>query len=52
MKDELHALTQRLKLKDVVEYKGFMNIEAIISLFLDMYLFVQPSKTARNGDME
>ncbi len=52
MKDELFALTDQLKLKDIVEYKGFMNMEAIITFFMGMHVFVQPSKTARNGDME
>jgi colanic acid/amylovoran biosynthesis glycosyltransferase len=52
MKDELYALTEQLKLNDIIEYKGSMNMEAIIAYFRDMHLFVQPSKTARNGDME
>ena len=52
LKDKLFNLTEKLKLKDVVEYKGYMKIEDIINHFSNTHLFVQPSKTAINGDME
>lgn len=52
LEKDLHKLTADLKITDVVEYKGYMKIEKIIKYFLKMHLFVQPSKTARDGDME
>lgn len=52
LNDELRHLTTELKLDDVVEYKGYMPIESVISFFLQCHLYVQPSKTARSGDME
>ena len=52
LKDKLFNMTERLNLRDVVEYKGYMKIEDIISYFSKMHLFVQPSKTAGDGDME
>lgn len=48
----LHELTRSLGIEDVVEYKGYMKIEDIIGFFGSMHFFVQPSKTAANGDME
>lgn len=48
----LHELTQSLGIEDIVEYKGYMKIEGIIDFFKDIHFFVQPSKTAINGDME
>ncbi len=52
LKDKLFDMTERLNLNDVVEFKGYMKVEDIINYFSNMHLFVQPSKTARNGDME
>jgi colanic acid/amylovoran biosynthesis glycosyltransferase len=52
LREELFSLTEDLNLQDVVEYKGYMKIEDIMNYFLDMHVFVQPSKTAQNGDME
>ena len=52
LKDKLFNMTERLNLNDVVEYKGYMKQEDIIKIFANMNLFVQPSKTARDGDME
>jgi colanic acid/amylovoran biosynthesis glycosyltransferase len=52
LKDDLVQLAERLTLGDVVKFKGYMKIEDIIKCFLERQLFVQPSKTARDGDME
>jgi colanic acid/amylovoran biosynthesis glycosyltransferase len=52
MKDQIHTLADTLELKDVVEFKGFMSIQRITNLFSKMDFFVQPSKTAADGDME
>jgi len=52
LEKELYRLTKVLNLNDVVDYKGYMKIEEIIKYFQNMHLYVQPSKTARNGDME
>ena len=45
-------MTESLKLWDVVEFKGYMKIEDIIKMFSDTHLFMQPSKTASDGDKE
>lgn len=50
--DKIYQLAEELKLKDVFEFKGMMPIQNIISLFAKMHFFVQPSKTAADGDME
>jgi len=42
----------RLNLEQEVKFLGYRRIEEIILWFLDQHLFIQPSKTARNGDME
>ncbi|MFN6946986.1 MAG: glycosyltransferase [Cytophagaceae bacterium] len=52
LREELFSLTKRLNLQDVIEYKGYMKIEDIVKHLFDAHVFVQPSKTARNGDME
>jgi len=52
LEDKLRDLAKKLNIEDVVEFKGYMKIEDIIKYFLDMHLYVQPSKTARDGDME
>ncbi|OGZ34751.1 MAG: hypothetical protein A2174_02270 [Candidatus Portnoybacteria bacterium RBG_13_41_18] len=52
LEKDLQKLTDELKLRDVVEYKGYMKIEDVINYFSKMHFFVQPSKTARDGDME
>jgi len=52
LRDEIHSLSKTLKLNDVVEFKGSMAIDKIIEFFKTMHFFVQPSKTAKDGDME
>lgn len=52
LREDLRSLTESLGVQDVVEYKGYMSIEDVISSFMDTHVFVQPSKTALNGDME
>jgi len=52
LESELLALTDKLNLHDVVLYKGFMKLEEIIQYFLKVHLYLQPSKTATDGDME
>lgn len=52
LKDKLLNMTENLKLWDVVEFKGYMKVEDIIKMFSDTHLFLQPSKTASDGDME
>lgn len=51
-KKELQDLTDDLNIRDVLDYKGYIKIEDIIELFKYMHFFVQPSKTAKSGDME
>jgi len=52
LKEEIHSLADNLKLNDVVEFRGYLKLEKVIELFKKMHLFVQPSKTAKDGDME
>ncbi len=52
LEHDLRVMTEELCLKDVVSYKGYMKIEDIINYFLKMHFYLQPSKTASNGDME
>lgn len=52
LKNELHSLTKSLGLEGSVTYTGYMKIEEIINLFSKMHFFVQPSKTAKDGNME
>ena len=52
LEHDLKEMTETLGLQDVVAYKGYMKIEDIINYFLRMHFYLQPSKTASNGDME
>lgn len=52
LRNKLFEMTKDLDLQDEVEYKGYMKIEDIINYFQNMHLYVQPSKTASDGDME
>jgi colanic acid/amylovoran biosynthesis glycosyltransferase len=50
--DEIHALAKDLDIQDVLEFKGFMKLEDVLSLYEKSHLYVQASKTAKDGDME
>ncbi|MFH1744853.1 MAG: glycosyltransferase [bacterium] len=52
MKKELLALTDKLDINNEVDYKGYIKIEEVINIFLESHLYLQPSKTAKDGDME
>jgi len=52
LEKKICRMTRELGLENIVEYKGYMKIEDIIDFFKNMHLFVQPSKTAEDGDME
>jgi len=52
LKYKIVSLVKSLGLEDVVELKGFMSIDKILNLFKNMHFFIQPSKTAKDGDME
>lgn len=52
LESKLRAMTQKLGLNDVVSYTGYMKIEDIINYFFKMHFYLQPSKTASDGDME
>jgi colanic acid/amylovoran biosynthesis glycosyltransferase len=51
-KSALLTLKSNLGLDDFVEFGEARPIEEIYQLFKQSHLFVQPSKTASNGDME
>jgi len=48
----LLEMRKDLNLEDTVSFKGFMKIDDVIKHFMNMHLYLQPSKTAPNGDME
>ena len=52
LESKLRAMTKELDLDDTVSYRGYMKIEDIINYFLGIHLYLQPSKTASDGDME
>ena len=49
---QLRELVQSLGLQRDVEFKGSMKVEDIIQFLPGMHIMVQPSKTAKDGDME
>ncbi len=50
--DEMHGLAKELGINDVVDFKGYMKLEDVLNLYETSHLYVQASKTARDGDME
>ena len=52
LKEEIFRLADELKLKDVLDFRGYMKMEDVIDLFMKTHFYLQPSKTAANGDME
>jgi colanic acid/amylovoran biosynthesis glycosyltransferase len=52
LREQLYSLADKLKLKDILDFRGYMKLEDVINLFMKAHFFVQPSKTARDGDME
>ncbi len=48
----LRTMVKDLGLEDTVTFEGYLKIEDIIQLFLKKHIYVQPSKTATDGDME
>ncbi len=50
--EKLRALASELGVSDVVEWKGYMKSQDVTELYLTQHLYVQSSKTAKNGDME
>lgn len=52
LETQLKAQVTELDLDEEVKFLGYKKIEEIIQWFLGKDLFIQPSKTAANGDME
>lgn len=52
LEKEIKKLANDLKLNDVVNFLGYLPIEKVINLFTKAHVFLQPSKTAKDGDME
>jgi len=52
LKEMIYGLTRELGIGDVVDFKGYMKLEDLITLFTKMHLCLQPSKTSADGDME
>jgi colanic acid/amylovoran biosynthesis glycosyltransferase len=52
LEGSIKKLIADLDLTDVMTLKGYMKIEDIISTLASKHIFIQPSKTASNGDME
>lgn len=52
LETKLKTMASELQLNDVVSFPGFVKLQEVIKLFLKSHLYLQPSKTASNGDME
>jgi hypothetical protein len=52
MEQEIRGLVAGLGLADIVDFRGYMRMGEIIDLFPHMHILLQPSRTARDGDME
>ncbi len=50
--EKLRALANELGVSDLIEWKGYMKSQDVTELYLTQHLYVQASKTAKNGDME
>jgi colanic acid/amylovoran biosynthesis glycosyltransferase len=49
---ELHTLVKELRLQEVVDFRGALPENEIIKLYHGSDIFLLPSVTAKNGDME
>jgi colanic acid/amylovoran biosynthesis glycosyltransferase len=52
LRQRLHDLAGELGVREMVGWKGFMRQEDMIEVLASADIYVQPSKTAANGDME
>lgn len=52
LEGQIRDLTSALRLQDLVDFRGYLGIEEIIRLLLTKHIMVQPSKIAKDGDME
>lgn len=52
LEPQLKQMAHDLDIEDIVAFPGFMKVQDVIKKFLTSHLYVQPSKTASNGDME
>jgi len=49
---ELKVLAKELNVLDAVRFEGFMKVQDVVKFLATAHLFVQASKTAKDGDME
>ncbi len=49
---KLATLAEECGVSDLIEWRGYMKSQDIIELYKSQHLYVQASKTAKNGDME
>ena len=52
LNNELRSLAVELNVEDIVDFRGFMKLEDIKDIYDKTHIYVQPSKTAADGDME
>ena len=52
LRSELEELADSESVRDVLSFKGYMKLDDIQKLYKKTHLYVQPSKTAADGDME
>lgn len=52
LRSTFESMIENRGLKDIVNIKGFMPIDDVMKVLYDKDLFIQSSKTAKNGDME
>lgn len=52
LENNLRQMTDELGLNDVVSFRGYMKVEDILEYYKKMHIYLQPSKTAGDGDQE
>lgn len=52
LRPELEALVDSESVRDVLSFQGYMKPDDIQKLYKKTHLYIQPSKTASDGDME
>ena len=52
MEAQLRMMVKDAGLEDLITFAGFMSNEEVVTALLQAHVFVQPSRTAENGDME
>lgn len=52
LRPELEKLATEEGVTDVIDFRGYMKLEDIKDVYDQTHIYIQPSKTAKDGDME